>query len=147
MNITTTAASGVDASNRGCSNYGVLVLGNSTGYEITRCNITSGQHQTASDGTANGANNGGAGLWYNWLGAGGSQAGPLLRNPGAGGAGGDGSGGGTTAAGAGGTGGNTAGGGGTGVGPGTGCNWYGCNANSRNGNNGSTGGAGGGGAG
>ena len=59
LNITTTAASGTDASSRGCSNYAVWIS-NSSNYEISRCNITSGNASGGANGSGTAAN-GGAG--------------------------------------------------------------------------------------
>lgn len=53
LRITTSAASGQTTSGRGKSNYGIYINA-STGYEITRCNITSGA-ATAGSAGANGA--------------------------------------------------------------------------------------------
>ncbi|HXH19535.1 MAG TPA: immunoglobulin domain-containing protein [Chitinophagales bacterium] len=51
LNITTDAVNGIDANFRGCSNYGVLIS-NSSGYKITRCNITSGPAAAGMSGDA-----------------------------------------------------------------------------------------------
>ncbi|HNF47900.1 MAG TPA: hypothetical protein PLF48_00870, partial [Chitinophagales bacterium] len=42
LNITTVAASGQTSVGNGKSNYGIYIANGSTGYEITRCNVTSG---------------------------------------------------------------------------------------------------------
>jgi gliding motility-associated-like protein len=116
LNLVTTNASGVDASNRGCSNYTIWVSASSN-YEVNRCIINSGTGSNGTDGTT----------FTN------SFTGSVGGGGGAGGVdGGNGCGCSSTngAAGAAGTGGNPAGGGGGGGRTcGSGCNWYGCNAN------------------
>lgn len=125
LNISTTAAIGMDASNRGCSNYGVLVIGNSTGYEIVRCVVTAGAGSAGIAGTTGGANNGGAGGTTG--GAGGSGNNGCNKVGGAGSAGSTGNAGGTTAAGPGGAGGSGGAGGNS-----DGCNIFDCNSEAQN---------------
>lgn len=129
LNISTTAATGVDGSNRGCSNYGVLVIGNSTGYEIIRCVVAAGSGSAGIAGIAGGANNGGVGATSG--GAGGSGNNGCDRTGGSGTAGNAGTAGGTTPAGAGGAGGAGTGAGGSG-GRSDGCNIFGCNSEAQN---------------
>lgn len=126
--IRTTDVSLTTTNGKGYSNYALLALNNSSGFEIVRCKITSGNSAKGVNGTtpggaggAGGAGSGGAG------GAGSTQA---CNGSGANGSGGTVGNGGAAAGGAG----SACGGGG--------CNIFGCNASGCNAGGGSGGGNG-----
>ncbi len=112
--ITTTDVSDITANNKGYSNYGILALNGSSGFDIVRCKIYAGDAAMGAPGTTP-------------AGAGGAGGGGGGGNGGSGstqGCNGQGSSGGTGLAGNGGAG----GGGGGGSCGGGGCNIFGCNA-------------------
>ncbi|QQS30900.1 MAG: hypothetical protein IPM47_08250 [Sphingobacteriales bacterium] len=80
LNVSTTAATGVDASNRGCSNYALWLSGCSN-YSIVRCNFTSG---AAANGTAATTSGGSGGAGGGGNGGGGSGGVSGCGNPSAG---------------------------------------------------------------
>jgi gliding motility-associated-like protein len=112
--ITTTNTSNVTANNKGFSNYSVLAINGSSGFQIVRCKIYTGNAAKGVNGTtpsgSGGAGGGGTG--------GGGGGGSNTRCNGSGGGG---------TAGNSGNGGASGGGFGPGCG-GSGCNVFGCNA-------------------
>jgi hypothetical protein len=151
LRLTNSNASGT-ADSRGCSNYGVLI-NNSSGYNIIRCAITSGNASAGSDGSAgaNGGNgnnggggNGGGSSDSNFLsggGGGGGGTGGSGSNGGNGGGGGSASANGCRNEGADGAGVGGGGGGGQ-RGLGSGCQGCCSRANGGNANGGGPGNAG-----
>ncbi len=129
--IITTDISIKTATGKGYSNYGLLILAGSSGFEVVRCKIYTGNAAAGTDGSTPGGS-GGAG------GGGGGGSGGNGSTSGCGGTGNPGS------SGSSGNGGAAAGGGGGGC-SGGGCNIFGCDASGctgSNGGGGSTGAAG-----
>ncbi len=72
LNVSTTDVLGTTPTNRGRSNYGILIRNNCSNYQIIRCAITSGAASVGADGTTPASTNGGNG--GSAAGAGGSGA-------------------------------------------------------------------------
>jgi gliding motility-associated-like protein len=125
LNIATTNVVNTTVSNRGFSNYAILAINGSSGFQVVRCNVNSGTAATGVAGTTPGGAGGAGGGGSGGAGGGGSNT----RCGGSGGSGGSGFAGN----------GGASGGGGAGGCNGGGCNWYGCNANGCGGGNGGVG--------